>query len=169
MSHSLRNLASIINHKICYEKIYLAFFFISILNFCLISPAFGSLLQIFLTTTSTWPFLFKCTEPSFIVPLLRGFVSVKFLYKLHLCNFYSPCTQSRVMAEDWTCVSRNSKWSVSCGLGIVGWERSPSPELATHHGIPTQNHRSVFKSNWSSLGLQSKVREFRFYPGFAFS
>lgn len=166
MSHSLRNLASIINHKICYEKIYLAFFFflISILNFLLSSPAFGSYLQILLTTTSTWPFLLKCTEPSCTVPLLRGFVSNSLKNPFICAAFTVPALR----AELWLRIEHVSA-EIPNGVFNVGWERSPSPELAPHHGIPTQNHDNVFKSNWSSLGLQSKFREFRFYPGFAFS
>lgn len=91
------------------------------------------------------------------MPLLRGFVSNSH-FKTLICGAF---TVPALRAELWLRIEHVSAETPN-GMFNVGWERSPSPELAPHHGIPTQNHHNAFKSSWD-------FRELRFYPGFAFS
>ena len=102
MSHTLRNLASNINHKICYEKIYLAFAFF---HLPLSSQAFRSYLQIFLISAPTrnWCYLNGRNETASISPSLLHFEFQILFKELYLCNFYNPCTVMR-WDENSVCV-----------------------------------------------------------------
>lgn len=130
MSHTLRNLASNINHKICYKKIYLAFAFF---HLPLSSQAFRSYLQIFLTSAPNrnWCYLNGRNETPSISPSLLHFEFQILFKELYLCNFYNPCTELwmrtvcvyQIQFKHWMCIAirRGSKPPCKSGLVPLLW------------------------------------------------
>lgn len=182
MSHTLRNLASNINHKIRYEKIYLAFAFFFSLP--LSSQAFRSHLQIFLTSTPTRNahYLNWRNVTASISPLLLHFEFQILFKELYLCNFYNPCTElwmrtlcvlNTVRTLD---VPSNQKgkrasmqtWASSTALTFCFWGSAfwQSHVSLGKHITLTKNEDNVLNSNWCSLrvmGLQNKLGAFWFH------
>lgn len=155
MSHTLRNLASNINHKIRYEKIYLAFAFFF---FCLplSSQAFRSYLQIFLTSTPTrnGHYLNGRNETASISPLLLHFEFQILFKELYLRNFYNPCTEMRTLRvyqiqfEHWMCLAITRGSEPPCRPGLV-------PQL--WHSVFGGVHSDKATYLWANTSLSPKT------------